>query len=225
MKKIITVMVTVLALTACKFVSYSGNTMKSVTPKGPVETRTYDLKDFTGIEVNGHADVNFTQAEAFSVEVISQADAFDYLDVRVEDGNLLVQTKDRVQLRTRELKVNVQAPVLNKVVVNGAADLDIKGYKADEDLQIVLNGAGDLDCKGVEVPSFAITVNGAGDIDALDMEVGKLLVSVNGAGDATLSGHAGYARYTISGVGDIDARKLTADDWSKEKNGVGSIKL
>lgn len=202
------------------------NNGKKVTCKGPVITKTLDLSGFDAITVNGSSDMELFQGDNFQVLVKANEEVFDYIDYKVEDGVLVLGTKDNVNIRAEEFDVTITLPVLKKLLVNGAADVDLKtGYKSSENLEVLVNGAGDFDLSGIAVPSLSFTLNGAGDIEADALDVEELSVSVNGAGDIDLSGKAGKASFSVSGAGDIDASGLQCGSFTTHKSGMASIKV
>lgn len=198
---------------------------KSIRCKGPVVEKSFDLKDFSAITVNGSADIKIAQGDNFSVLVTANEDVYQYLDYKVEDGVLILETKDHVQLRAETHHLAVTIPCLESLQVNGAADVEIPdGYVSGKALNIVVNGAGDFDFESVAVPSVAFTLNGAGDIDANGLDVEKVSVTVNGAGDIVLSGRATEAYISVHGAGDVDARELACDKWETHRAGLASIR-
>jgi len=202
------------------------NNGKKVTCKGPVITKELDLSGFDAITVNGSSDMELFQGESFQVLVKANEEVFDYIDYKVEDGVLILETKDHVNIRAEEYDVTITLPVLKELIVNGAADVDIKkGYAASENLKVQVNGAGDFDLSGIAVPSLSFTLNGAGDIEADGLDVQELSVAVNGAGDIDVSGKAGKASFRVSGAGDIDARGLDCENVTTHKSGMASIRL
>ncbi len=212
------------SLTSCVFVGRNGG--KTVTCKGPVQEKLLDLKDFDKIVMNGHADVVISQRETFSVKVSANEEVFDYLDFHVDNGTLILETKDHVNLRAETFDVTVTLPVLKDISIQGAGDVDLKGgYYAAEPLALTLNGAGDIEFRDIQVPSLSITINGAGDIEAKGIDVNELSISVNGAGDVEVTGKADKARFSVAGAGDIDALGLDVQDVETHKSGIASIKL
>ncbi len=202
------------------------NNGKKVTCKGPVITKELNLSGFDAITVNGSSDMELFQGESFQLVVKANEEVFDYIDYKVEDGVLILETKDHVNIRAEEYDVTITLPVLKELIVNGAADVDIKkGYAASENLNVQVNGAGDFDLSGIAVPSLSFTLNGAGDIEADGLDVDELSVAVNGAGDIDVSGKAGKASFRVSGAGDIDARGLDCESVTTHKSGMASIRL
>jgi hypothetical protein len=225
MKRVLIVLSILSTLTSCLNFNFNFKPGKAIRCKGPVVEKSFDLKDFQGITVNGQADITLTQADAFSVVVKANEDAFEYLNYRVEEGELILETKDHVNLLAKELDVYVSLPLLTSIIVNGAADVELKGnYKAEKPLSMTVNGAGDFELNGLAVPSLSFTLNGAGDIEANDLDVEKLAVSINGAGDIVLGGKAAEATVSVRGAGDVDATNLECPKWDTHRAGLASIK-
>ncbi|MBQ7194918.1 MAG: DUF2807 domain-containing protein [Bacteroidales bacterium] len=196
----------------------------TVKGEGPVTCKSYELSGFDSVLINGHADVNFVQADAFEVTVCSQPNIFEHLDVYMDGSTLVFKTKKNV--RAEELDLTLRAPVLKKVEVNGAADFDIPaGLVTDGDFSIEVNGAGDLDLKGIRCAALSIGVNGAADIETERIDVQTLSVQVNGAGDVTLDGKTVDASLEVNGAGDIDARALTiSGELNRRSSGLAKIR-
>ena len=223
MKKIILAVSLLASLCSCINLNING---KGIYCKGPVVEKNMELSGFNAIVVNGSSDLFFTPSDQFSVLVTANEEVFEHLNYRVEDGVLIIGTKNNVNIRAEKYEVSVSLPVLESVTVNGAADVKQMGaYLADKDLKVVVNGAGDLSFTDIKVPSLVFSANGASDIKASGLDVQTLTVSVNGAGDAVLSGKAASAVFSVNVAGDIDARNLECGNVSTHKAGVASIRL
>ena len=228
MKSIICLAATALICSSCFHVNSNWTGGKNaIKGEGEVITKSFDLKDFDQIVLNGHADVTFIQSETFDVTVRSQANVFDHLDYRVEGTKLILENKNKVTIRAEEFAVNIQAPALKSITVNGAGDLNIEGgLNSDEDFKVTVNGAGDLSFEAIRCKDLSIEVNGAADIDLTSIAVNDLRIEVNGAGDVTATGKAENASLRVNGAGDIDARGLTvAGKVNKSASGLAKIQL
>lgn len=203
----------------------NGKNGKNVTCKGPVVTQSFDLAHFDAIVINGHADLEFTQTDGpFAVSVKANEEVFQHLNYHVENGKLILETINKVNIRAEEFDVYVSAPKLVSLEVNGAIDAKIAALSQPENLEIEVNGAGDMEIKNITVPELSVEINGAGDLECKALNVDKLSIEVNGAGDVELEGKAGSCKLNVSGAGDIDARKLDCDAIETHKAGLASIK-
>ena len=228
MKKIFYIAAVALLCTSCFHVNtnYTGG-KNAIKGTGAVISKTLDLKDFDTIEINGGADVTFNQASVYEVTVRTQENIFDWLDYKVEGTKLILQIKDKKNVRAEVFDIVIQAPELNKVQVNGASDFDIKGLRIDGDLDVQVNGAGDLDFNEVACESLTVQVNGAADATLSSLEIRKTLkVEVNGAGDVNITGSTQDVSLQVNGAGDIDATGLkVAGEVKQHKAGIATIRI
>ena len=228
MKNILYIAATMLLFSSCFHVNTNWTSGKNaIKGEGPVITKSFDLKDFDQIVINGHADAVFTQSDTYEVTLRAQENVFDYVNYRVEGTTLILEMKDKRTVRSTEFDLTIKAPALKNLQVNGAADFDIPaGLVSDDDLKIEVNGAGDLTFKAVRCNNLSIQVNGAADVDLTDIDVQNLKVDVNGAGDVIVEGNAADASLSVNGAGDIDATNLkVSGKVSKHAAGIAKIKI
>ena len=69
--------------------NYTGG-KNAIKATGPVVSKSFDFKDFDTIEINGGADVTFTQASGYDVTVRAQESVFDWIDYKVEGTRLVL---------------------------------------------------------------------------------------------------------------------------------------
>ena len=228
MKKIMIAAAAVLLCTSCFHVNTNWTGGKNaIKGEGAVITKSFDLRDFDRIVINGQADATFTQSDTYEVTLRAQENVFDYVDYRVEGTTLILELKDKRTVRSTDFDVTLKAPMLKGIEINGAADFDIPaGLTSDADLKIAVNGAGDLTFNAVRCNNLTVEANGAADVDLNTIDVQKLKVEVNGAGDVNIDGKAAEADLTVNGAGDIEATGLqVAGKVSKHAAGIASIKL
>ncbi len=228
MKSIFYMAALALVCTSCFHVNKNYTFGKdSIKGEGPVISKSLEFKDFDSIEINGGADVTFNQSSIYEVTVRTQESIFDWLDYKVEGSKLVLQVKDKRNVRAEVFDIVIQAPELNKVVVNGASDFDIRGLRIDGDLDVQVNGAGDLDFDQIACESLSVQVNGATDANLSSLDIRNTLkVEVNGAGDVNLSGSTQDVSLEVNGAGDIDATGLkVAGKVKQRKAGIATIRI
>ena len=220
MKKTLILAAAAILAVSCFHVNsnYKGG-KNTIVATGPVVSRTYDLKDFKAIRLAGGSDVTFSQADSFRVVLRTQESVVDSVECKVIDGELYVGTKDHRPIRAKEFSLDIAAPVLTRVLVQGATDFSIPhGYSADENLSFKVEGAADIDLNSVSCKGLSFHIQGAGDVSAKDVDVKTCLkVKVEGAGDITVSGRTLDALMEVSGAGDIDIRHLTVEGNIRRK--------
>ena len=228
MKKFLYIAATALVCASCFHVNtnYKGG-KNAINGNGDVISKSFDLKDFDQIVINGHADVDFTQSSTYEVTVRTQENIFEWLDYKVEGTTLVIEAKDHRDVRATTYDIVIQAPELKKLTVNGATDFNVKGLRMDGDLDVQVNGAGDLDFEGITCNSLSIEVNGAADANLTSIDIArKLKVQVNGAGDVDITGSAVDVSLEVNGAGDIDATGLkVSGEVKKHAAGLARISM
>lgn len=234
MKSIFTLAIVAGAMTvasSCTFIRISDQGFASgmgqtIVADGDMKTVEYDVDQFTGIESWLAADVSYTVTDGNpSVEVSAPESIIDDLRFGVEDGVLLIQSKDNRNYRAK-IKVAVKSATLERLDIRGAGDFNALSDIDTKSLAISIKGAGDVDFEDVRCEGdVSITVEGAGDIGFYWLECNDIKVDVMGAGDVRLAGKAENADLSIKGAGEVDIRSFTVrNDLSTSVAGVGSIK-
>ena len=154
------------------------------------------------------------------------------------DSVLVIETRGVKIRNQRSNRIEVSAPMLSGLTVNGAADFNSDRIVTDDftcningagdvyinsleakDVSVEVNGAGDLDIEHFRCEEANVEINGAGDLAVEDLDCNNIRIEVNGAGDVSLSGKARTARVDITGAGDVKASSLECDDFVKTVNG------
>lgn len=174
---------------------------------GTPSARTYDAKDFTGVEVRGSDDVQVRTADAFSVRAEGDSKVLDELEVRVVNGQLQVGRKDSDRgwmwgnHNDKGVKVYVTLPHLTSASVAGSGNLD-----ADR-------GEGD----------FRAAIAGSGNLNVASVQAKNIALDIAGSGDLRVAGTAAHLSASIAGSGDIDAKGLTATSAKVSIAGSGNV--
>ncbi len=167
---------------------------------GKLETRDFDLKTFTGLELNGSLDAEITIGDRQKVTVTLDDNLFSNLEMDVEGSTLVIQW-DKSCDPDNKSKVVITVARLEAIELNGAGDIDVTGFRGDS-FEFRLRGAGDLDIEG-EVDDLEITLMGAGDVSAKGLKAKHVDVTVTGVGNAEVTATESIEA-RVSGVGDID---------------------
>ena len=175
---------------------------------GPVVQRSFEAGDFASVRAEGAHDVIVTVGGAPSVRAEGQAEELDRLDIRVEDGVLIIKTRREARdwVRNRGVvTVHVSAPRLE-----GAA----------------IAGSGDMRIDRVQAPRFSASISGSGDMAIAAHEAGQASFAIAGSGDIeTGSGSAETTDISIAGSGSVALGALQSRRASVSVAGSGDISL
>jgi hypothetical protein len=167
---------------------------------GNLETRVLDLDTFVAVELGGAFDLTIAFGDEQKVEATLDDNLFANLEADVS-GRKLALGWDEDCDPSRGCEIRITMVDLEGVELNGAGDVQIKGFAGDR-LEIELRGAGDVEADG-EVGDLKISLLGAGDIEARDLKAQHVTVVLAGVGDCEV-----YAAESIdaklTGVGDLE---------------------
>lgn len=198
---------------------------ETIAGNGNVVTREYDITQFEELSCALPAKVNFNVSDDYTCSVRVDENLLEYLDVKVEDGELCLgkqQEHRNANLKATEFVIEVTAPSLENISLAGSGDLVFLGSLDVEDLEVSLAGSGDVVFKGeVNIDHLELSIAGSGDINIEKGAVLELEADIAGSGkivshaevkemDANVAGSGdiianvnGTLKYSIMGSGDI----------------------
>lgn len=201
--------------------------------------------EFTGIQVTGSMDVNYTQKPGKPVvKVYSSDNVVEALDIYVKDKTLYIKFKKGLKVKYSKLKIDVSSAGLEKIGLVGSGSVNVTDRLETGSLEASLTGSGDITGKGIRCGELMLSVSGSGDMSMESVECADVKASLSGSGDLTLkmvqaksvsaavagsgdirlNGSADEAEYSVAGSGDIHADKLNAKRVSASVSGSGDIK-
>lgn len=179
----------------------SGCAMVCITATGPVETRTLQVAPFTGIDVEGSAQVIVEKGDVQEITVSGQKEVIDLLETKVSGGTWKIRTGKCWESDTTLLVHIVTPTALKSIDVSGSADVE----------------AGNVfGTSGTE-----LSTSGSGSISVSELNDKSLEISISGSGSITVRGTCAKVEADISGSGDLHAVDLAANEVSLDISGSG----
>lgn len=177
----------------------------SVTGSGVLDTRQFDYSDFTRIEVHNGFQVDLTQSDTFSIEITSDDNVWEYLNVTKSGSTLLIWLwADNSYLNTTQ-EARITMPNLYGIELSGGSQATINGFSSSHDLSINLSGGSrvvgdiiaadaDFDLSGgsrvnLEGTADNLDVNGSGasHLDLENFSVDNADINLSGGSSATVN--------------------------------------
>jgi len=177
------------------------NTVKG---SGDLISEEIEVPYFHSISMNTAGLVNITQDLEQNVEVTVDEKIMEYIVIRVQDEELIIEVVEDVTLSDYELTIDVRMTELSSLVTNSAGS--IKGLNTFEEDQVDL------------------MVNSAGNI-YLDLKANQLNSMSNSAGNLFLSGEVAEHKVMLSSAGNLSAFELLTDTTTIILNSVGSAQV
>lgn len=182
---------------------------------GATATRTVTFNADAPLTIDAPVHLHFLRGNHVSMTISGAAPQLAGL--RWQNNRLALA--EGVTITHHALKVEIVAPHLPPLTVNGAGDVDLDGLD-QRDLRIQLSGAGNIDANG-KVHTASVTSSGAGNVDLSDLHATDATVSVAGVGNIDVNA-SGKVNANVAGAGNITLHRKPAQLIS-QVSGVGAV--
>jgi Protein of unknown function (DUF2807). len=170
-------------------------------------TDKFEVTDFTAIEASTVANIRIIQSNTTSVTAEGSEELLDILNVRMNDGTLILEMEDRYLKRygknASKLVISVSTPTLTRVDSEGVGNILIEG--------------------AFSTPELIIDSEGVGNFTTENLKCNFIKIDSEGVGNITLGGTTDRVEISSDGVGNVNAEKLRAKSASVSSNGVGNV--
>jgi len=177
--------------------------------------------DGVALSLSGNVEIRSGSArEGLTVE--ADDNLLPLIETVVEDGTLKIRAKKDANLRTRSLKIIVQARDVDRLSLAGSGNIDadtVRGGRVKfdvggsgaikvrrlegESVNVAVGGSGDLKVQDGTARSISISIGGSGNVDLARVRADSATVTVAGSGNATLWVRERLG-LTVAGSGDVD---------------------
>ncbi len=197
----------IIPLAACSF-SWNGDDADGnggAAAQGTGSARTFQLADFSEIDLRGSDDVDVRVGTGFSVRAEGPSDQLDRLQIARDGDTLKIGRKSGNfgWSKSGKVKVYVTLPRL--------AEADV-------------SGSGNMAIDRVEGAKFEAGIAGSGNLSVAALQVDEASFSIAGSGNASAAGRAKSLEIAIAGSGDMDGARLQAQTAKVEIAGSGSAR-
>jgi hypothetical protein len=181
--------------------------------------RNFQVGDFQKISLAGSPNVVVTVGGTPSVRAEGDKAEIDRLDIRIENGSLVIGSKRDHGMSWNfgsshhQVTVYVTAPSLAAASINGSGDMKIDKI-AGNDFDGSISGSGDMNLASLQVGQARFSIAGSGDLSASG-KAQQAAISIAGSGGVSAGGlEIGNATVSIVGSGDVTARAMQTADIS-----------
>jgi hypothetical protein len=176
---------------------------------GEMTSEQRTLPPFTGIAIDGLAEVTLVQGSAEEIRFDIPAKQLGRVRVNVRDGTLHIENGSTGNFWTlllggsmRPLRATITFRDLDRVEVAGSVKLRVDGWKTEK---------------------LALSVSGEGTMRITGLDTKELAIAASGAVKAEIAGRATDQRIAISGAGDYRAAGLVSDNARVAVSGAGKV--
>ena len=215
-RKILSMVILVLALSACTFtVSYDEGS-------GVVVNETRQVSDFDEVAFSGIGTLTIVMGDEELLEIEAEDNILPRIETAVRGNRLEISFDsdqwDNLIRPTEPIRYFLTVKSLTEVNLSGLGDVRIEDIETDR-LVLVLSGAGKINVSG-EATDLVINVTGAGAYDGGDLRSESGNVNLSGAGSATVW-TTEFLDVNISGLGTV--RYYGDPELRQTVSGLGSL--
>ncbi len=169
-----------------------------------VTTVERSSEPFTQLTSEGDYDVYYSYAPDYSVVIEAEDNLIPYVETSVHGNDLVVKTEKYKHFENHfPIKVYVQSPFINEVILSGSGQVNIDSTSCDD---------------------FNMVLSGSGNINA-EVYANNTASKISGSGNVYLTGQTHQSDLKISGSGELDAYEFYQDECSSEISGSGNMKI
>lgn len=170
---------------------------------GEIQSEIREVSDFHAIQLDGNYAVIVETGSQEGLRLEAQKEILPNLETRVENGTLVLASKNSVNLRPTEvIRAYVTVKILDEISIRGSGIVDVRSSLHNEDFKISLSGSGN-----VLIPQ---------------LETNHLTVDIPGSGMVEVSGKATRQNVEISGSGGFKGANMSGSSVNVSISGSGS---
>jgi hypothetical protein len=195
---------------------------EQVQGSGNVQRQARDIAHFNGLALSlpGNVEIHSgSSREGLTIE--ADDNILPLIETVVEDGTLKIRAKRDANLRTRNLKVVVQARDIDRLALAGSGNIDadvVRGGRVKFDV----GGSGSIKVRRVEGESVGVNLGGSGNLKVVDGTARSTSISIGGSGNVDLA-HVRTENASVTVAGSGDATLWVRDSLSLTVAGSGDV--
>ncbi|VAX20402.1 hypothetical protein MNBD_IGNAVI01-525 [hydrothermal vent metagenome] len=179
MKKLLTIIFLIQFTAAYGCTRYDGSDIQG----GDRVIKTYDISDFTKLEVSDAFEINVKVGEKASLKITGDENILPYIDVENEDNKLAIEFKKDF-INAGNILVEITVKDLKSVDLSGACKITVEGISSDS-FELEMSGACSGELSG-KVKKLEIDLSGATNLDASQLIAEEVIIEASGASNAEL---------------------------------------
>jgi len=210
MKKLTILAVTTL-ITAAILLTTGCTALFHTTDAGPVVEKTYDYKDFSGVQISDSFNYNIQQGTAYSITVSVRQYLVDKVNIHQSGNTLFVGMKNNTLLFGTDdnYMVTITMPQLNSLTVSNSAQGTASGFNSTGDLGINVSNSSRLDAElnaGKTTMNISDSSRVTGNITTADTQI-----KLSSSSDLNMNLQTGHTVINATDSSDIRGSLQAAD--------------
>ena len=191
----------------------------------PMSDRSLEVGEFDSVAVEGSYHVVVHVGERSAVRAEGDSVAVERLDVRVENGTLMIAPRrNMLDFRSfgRGATVHVSAPALDGAFLAGSGTMRVDRVQSQA-FEAAVRGSGGLQIEEVRAGQAEFSLSGSGSVQIDALEAAQFDAALSGSGSLRAVGTAETSRVSVNGSGSASLAQLQTRRTSVAASGSGSV--
>ncbi|MDR2980465.1 MAG: DUF2807 domain-containing protein [Bacteroidales bacterium] len=198
-----------------------------------ITEKVIPIANFNRISCLFPLTVQYSQADttvAAAAMLKTDANLAEYIDIRVENGTLMISQKQDKEYRNYNLRPSVCELIINSSVLTGISvagngEVNIVTPFNSRSVQATIAGSGRINfLYDVTTDRFINNISGSGKMSTYKLQAARVNISIRGSGEAFMDEvYSDNFSATVSGSGNIESNTLHAHQISNVLSGSGTI--
>jgi hypothetical protein len=190
-----------------------------------IETRQFDSRDFTAIDIGNAFYYEINRADTYSVSITAGVNLLEHIHVAVQGDTLKIDIRPSFNIRTLyPMEAIITMPYLYGLESSGATEGHVSGFNSTENASIQLSGASDLVLTYISAGDLSCELSGASTLELNDVKTNDANFTLAGASDLLGSLTAADTGFFLSGASTVRL-KGTGNDMKIDASGASDIEL
>lgn len=200
MKAFVFVLLTATLFASCRF--FGGERIRG---NGNIITSQRNVGDFNSIDAGGAVQVRLRQDASHSVQVQTDENLLEFLEIFKDGNTLVIQPKKGYNLQpSDEVIVHVSAPSYRVIDASGATKIVGEGRITGQNLELGASGASEV---------------------RMEVAISELKADLSGASTLELSGNSARFDTEASGASKIKCLNLVTDETKLDISGATDAEI
>jgi hypothetical protein len=200
---IIAILITAVMLTGCDVIFTDSE--GGATGSGNLETRQYDFRDFSRVDIGYAFRYEIEQSDNYSIRITADNNIFEHLQVKQSGEKLSIGLKPFLHFGSVTLEAVITMPRLTGLESSGATRGTITGFNSGDDLNLNISGDSKVNFVGITAGDIEGDISGASSLTG-ELDAGNIYLEISGASRVSLDGTARDIIFDISGASDVEGR-------------------
>ncbi len=151
--------------------------------EGDRVTKTYEISDFTELDVSDAFEINVKAGEKASLKITGDENILPYISVKNKDNELEIGF-EKNPINVGNILIEITVKDLRSVDLSGACKLTVEGISTDS-FKLDMSGACSAELSG-KVKKLEIDLSGATNLDASQLIAEEVKIKASGASNAEI---------------------------------------